>query len=40
MHAKENLLKTNEKGPNFTFVTCGDWDLMTCLRTEAKEKKI
>lgn len=25
---------------NFVFVTCGDWDLKTCLKYEAKEKKI
>ena len=25
---------------NFTFVTCGDWDLGTCLHNEAKYKKL
>jgi ERI1 exoribonuclease 3 len=25
---------------NFVFVTCGDWDLNTCLRQEVKAKQI
>lgn len=25
---------------NFTFVTCGDWDLASCLKNEAIFKKI
>lgn len=28
------------KENNFTFVTCGDWDLSNCLKNEAKNKKI
>ena len=28
------------KEDNFAFVTCGDWDLRTCLRQEAREKKL
>lgn len=31
--AKHNIV-------NFIFVTCGDWDLKTCLRTEATTKKL
>jgi inhibitor of KinA sporulation pathway (predicted exonuclease) len=30
-------LKFLEEG-NYTFVTCGDWDLNNCLRKEAKAK--
>jgi len=30
-----NLLNTN-----FVFMTCGDWDLQTCLRNEADFKKL
>ena len=28
------------KEDNFAFVTCGDWDLRTCLRQEAKHKRL
>jgi inhibitor of KinA sporulation pathway (predicted exonuclease) len=25
---------------NYTFVTCGDWDLSNCLKNEARQKKL
>jgi len=28
------------KEGNFTFVTCGDWDLRSCLKHEAKQKRL
>lgn len=28
------------KEDNYTFVTCGDWDLSNCLKNEAKHKKL
>lgn len=34
------LSENGLKDKNFVFVTCGDWDLMTCLRQECKLKKI
>ncbi len=34
------LFENGLKDKNFVFVTCGDWDLMTCLRQECKLKKI
>lgn len=34
------LLNNNLLNKNFIFVTCGDWDLKTCLRSETKHKKI
>ena len=34
--SKLNYLKDD----NFAFVTCGDWDLRTCLKQEAKEKRL
>lgn len=30
----------NLHSKNFTFVTCGDWDLTTCLRSEVRTKNI
>lgn len=37
----DNWLEDNNlKNKIFVFVTCGDWDLMTCLRQECKSKKI
>ena len=34
--SQQKYLKEN----NFAFVTCGDWDLRTCLKQEAKEKRL
>lgn len=34
------LQKKNILDKKFTFITCGDWDLRTCLRREATYKKI
>ena len=28
------------KEGNFTFITCGDWDLRSCLKAEARVKKL
>lgn len=36
----EFLNSNNVINSKFVFVTCGDWDLRTCLRHEAKYKKI
>lgn len=30
----------NLHSKNFTFVTCGDWDLTNCLKNEVKTKSI
>lgn len=43
--ALQDLQRWFEKLPyikenNYTFVTCGDWDLSNCLKNEAKHKKI
>lgn len=40
-HVEEWFLKLPYiKEDNYTFVTCGDWDLANCLKTEAKHKKL
>lgn len=37
----DEFLKSNKEfASSFAFVTCGDWDLRTCLRKEAKFKNI
>ena len=37
---EEHLKKHNVASEDFVFVTCGAWDLNTCLRNEAKFKNI
>jgi inhibitor of KinA sporulation pathway (predicted exonuclease) len=41
LDALDKFIKENNiHQSKFSFVTCGDWDLLTCLRKESQYKKI